>query len=189
MSSRTNQRFLVPARIGTIIGSAFGVVFVLVNSGAPLPSVASWALRLAGLACLVWILAPHATRSPSSGRPGRGNDSRFGAAFWLVVAAEVIVGELGLFEMHSAHAPWQANVAWVATVVGAHFGFLAWIWREPGLGIVAAFLTVLGVLGLVLAATATAVVWIPAISGVTSGLVLLSGGLLTSTASRDGGHG
>lgn len=183
MSPTMVRRFVVPARLGTVIGSAFGAVFVLANSGTPLPSVVGWLLRFAGLAALLCVLWLQATHPPAAGHRIDGRRG-FGAAFWLVVVAEVVVGELGLAVMHSADAPWQANVAWVATVVGAHFGVLAWTWQEAGLRVVAALLLVVGILGLLLASTATAVAWIPVVSGVSSGLVLLSGGLVASMTTQ-----
>ncbi|GAA3101903.1 hypothetical protein GCM10017600_32840 [Streptosporangium carneum] len=68
----------------------------------------------------------------------------------------------------------QAGVAWTALVVGVHFVALWPVWREvsiliPGIGLVA-----LGLAGLVMVWT-QAVEWVPFVSGVLSGLVLLAG--------------
>ncbi|MEV4377053.1 hypothetical protein [Streptosporangium sp. NPDC049644] len=70
--------------------------------------------------------------------------------------------------------PEQTNVAWVTFVVGVHFVALAPVWKDWSIAVPGVVLTLLGVAGLVLAATA-AVDWVPFVSGVLSGVVLLLG--------------
>ncbi len=98
-----------------------------------------------------------------------------GRAFRLVVAAEIAVGAAGLACLRLVGAPWQANVAWIAAVVGAHFLALAVVRHDSGIPIVGTVMTTVGVTVLTLAGTGTVVAWIPAISGLASGFALLFG--------------
>jgi hypothetical protein len=69
----------------------------------------------------------------------------------------------------------QANVAWIATIVGLHFAALASAWKTRSILVVGVVLTVLGVVGLALLGSAAE--WVPFVSGVLSGVTLLGGSL------------
>lgn len=95
-----------------------------------------------------------------------------------------MIGGAGLAGLRLGGAPWQANVAWIAAMVGAHFLSLAVVWHDAGTAVVGAVMTTVGCLGLALAATQTIVVWIPSISGVISGFTLVAGSLAASISAR-----
>ncbi|WP_220499488.1 hypothetical protein [Microbispora sp. H10949] len=159
---------------GLLVGAVFGAVFVIVNAHDPLHPVAGTLLKAA--ACLgaagvvaMWFVSVRRNR-PAEG-PRR---NMFGRGYAIVVAAEAILLFGGIRVLASWGRPAETNVAWVALVVGLHFIVLAPIWKEWGIAAPGTLLTVLGVAGLVLASTA-AVGWVPFVSGVLSGVVLLSG--------------
>lgn len=186
MSPFDLKRAGVTANPGVLIGAAFGAVFVVANSGAPVPAGAGGAIKGAGVVAVLAVLWAQArTRRASTGevvahRPG------FGRAFWLVVAGEVVIGAAGLVGLRLAGAPQQVNVAWIAVVVGAHFVALAVVWRDIGISTVGAVMAMAGLAGLAMAAAGTADVWIPTISGVVSGFALLTGSLAASVSTRGG---
>ncbi|MFI0775422.1 hypothetical protein [Streptomyces sp. NPDC021212] len=63
---------------------------------------------------------------------------------------------------------------------GAHFLVLMAVWKQRSIAVPGAALTVLGAAGLAMAAT-PAVDWVPFVSGVLSGAVLLGGGTYAVT--------
>jgi hypothetical protein len=161
---------------GLLVGAMFGVVFVLINAQSPLNSLTVTLLRVA--ACLgaagviaMWFVT--ARKERSAGGPQRNMFSR---AYLVVVAAEVLLLFGGLRLLAAWERPEQMNVAWVAFVVGVHFVALAPIWKDWSIAVPGGVLTVLGAAGLLLAST-EAVAWVPVVSGVVSGVVLLAGSL------------
>lgn len=171
---------------GLLVGAIFGAVFVLVNAQSPLSAPVSLVLRVA--ACLaaagviaMWFTTARKERSAVRGeRPGGQEErpkSMFGRGYLIVVAAEVVLLFGGLRVMAAMGAPAQANVGWVAFVVGVHFIALAPVWKDWGIAVPGVVLTLLGGAGLVLAAMGSALAWVPFISGVLSGVVLLGGSL------------
>lgn len=166
---------------GLLIGAVFGAVFVVVNAGSPLGAVESTVLRV--VACLgaagvlaMWVLAVRrgGPRARPTSAGGRG--AMFSPKYAVVVVAEVVLLFGGLRALGALGWPEQGNVAWVAFVVGAHFVALAPIWRDWSIGVTGAVLTVLGGAGLVMAGVG-AVTWVPFVSGVLSGAVLLGAAL------------
>ena len=160
---------------GLLVGAVFGAVFVVVNAQSPLNALTVNLLRVA--ACLaaasvvaMWFVA--ARRQHTGGGGTRPN--MFGRGYLIVVAAEALLLFGGLRVLAAWGLPAQANVAWVAFVVGVHFIALAPIWKDRGIAVPGAALTLLGVAGLVLAPTG-AVAWVPLVSGVLSGVALLTG--------------
>jgi hypothetical protein len=165
---------------GLLIGAMFGAVFVFVNTHDPLSGTAVLLLRVAaGLAAAgvlaLWFTAARGQRA-TGGAP-RG--AMFGRGYLAVVAAEAVLLFGGLRVLAALGAPGQANVAWVALVVGVHFVALAPIWKSWDIAVPGAVLTLLGVAGLVLAPTSGAA-WVPFLSGVLSGIVLLAGTVTVS---------
>ncbi|WP_410574666.1 hypothetical protein [Amycolatopsis sp. cmx-4-61] len=158
--------------LGALIGAAFGTVFVLVNSGAPLPPVLGWVLRALAVVALGAVLF---LGLRAGGRPTLDGRPVFGPGYRVVVLGEVVLLVAGFFVLSLLDAPVQANVAWIATVVGLHFAALASAWRTRSILVVGVVLTVLGVAGLALLGTAAA--WVPFVSGVLSGVTLLGGSL------------
>ncbi|MEV0314248.1 hypothetical protein B0I32_108112 [Nonomuraea fuscirosea] len=178
---------------GLLVGAIFGAVFILVNAQSPLSAPVALVLRVA--ACLaaagviaMWFMTARKERSAVRGEGAAGQQegpagqeerpgNMFGRGYLIVVAAEVVLLFGGLRVMAALGAPAQANVGWVALVVGVHFIALAPVWKDWGIAVPGVVLTLLGAAGLVLAATGSALAWVPIISGVLSGVVLLGGSL------------
>ncbi|MEU0477598.1 hypothetical protein ABZ260_00205 [Streptosporangium sp. NPDC006013] len=159
---------------GLLVGAIFGAVFVVVNAQSPLNAVTVNFLRVAaclGAAGVVAMWFATARKEKPAAGPRR---NMFGRGYLIVVAAEAVLLFGGLRVLAAWGRPEQTNVAWVAFVVGVHFIALAPVWKDRGIAVPGVVLTLLGVAGLVLASTA-AVAWVPFVSGVLSGLVLLTG--------------
>ncbi|TYB56017.1 hypothetical protein FXF51_45205 [Nonomuraea sp. PA05] len=122
------------------------------------------------------------TQRDGGGAPRGG---MFGRGYVAVVVVEAIMLFGGLRVLAALEAPEQANVAWVALVVGVHFVVLAPIWKSWDIAVPGAVLTLLGIAGLVLAPTSVAA-WVPILSGVLSGIVLLAGTVTVSWRSVAG---
>ncbi|WP_222721235.1 hypothetical protein [Actinomadura sp. HBU206391] len=168
---------------GMLIGAVFGTIFVIVNAHSPLNAAIGTLLRVVavlGLAGVIgmWVLAvrrakiggvePAAIPGPST--------NMFSPGYWAVVAAEVVLLFGGIAVLRALDQPEQANVAWVAFVVGIHFVALAPVWKQPGILVPGVVLTLYGVAGLIMAST-SAVEWVPLVSGVLSGATLLAGSI------------
>lgn len=117
---------------------------------------------------------PSAGADGGEGRPSAGG--MFGSGYRWVVLGEAIALFGGFPVLRQLGAPTQANVAWIAVVVGVHFLVLARVWRQPTVLFPGVGLTLLGVAGFALVAGA-AERWVPTVSGVGSGFVLLAGTL------------
>ncbi|GAA3429426.1 hypothetical protein ACWDTT_28800 [Streptosporangium sandarakinum] len=160
---------------GLLIGAVFGAVFVIVNAGDPLDTVTATLLRVVACVAAVSVMVMwFRTARRERPAPQEARRNMFSRAYLAVVAAEAVLLFGGLRVLAALGHPEQANVAWVAFVVGVHFIALAPVWKDRSIAVPGVVLTVLGVAGLVLAATA-AVAWVPFVSGVLSGVVLLGG--------------
>ncbi|MEW9531940.1 hypothetical protein [Microbispora sp. NPDC049125] len=124
--------------------------------------------------CGVIVLGRRGRGTRTQPAAGQGAGGMFGRGHWLIVAAEAVLLFGGIALLRSWDAPEQANVAWIAVVVGVHFIVLAPIWKQTSILVPGVILTLLGVAGLVMANT-SAVAWVPIVSGVLSGLTLLVG--------------
>ncbi|GGT00911.1 hypothetical protein GCM10010176_051190 [Nonomuraea spiralis] len=170
---------LMQRMTGLLVGAVFGAVFVVVNARGPLDPVTANVLRAA--ACLaaaavlaMWFRTARRERpAPAAPAARRG---MFGAGYLAVVVAEAVLLFGGLRVLAALGRPEEGNVGWVAFVVGVHFVALAPIWKDWSIAVPGVALTLLGAGGLVLAAT-PAVAWVPIVSGVLSGVVLLAGSL------------
>lgn len=172
--SGTDFNDVMQRMTGLLVGAVFGAVFVVVNAQSPLNTVTANFLRVA--ACLgaagvvaMWFATARKER-PTAG-PRR---NMFNRGYLIVVAAEAILLFGGIRVLAAWERPEQTNVAWVAFVVGVHFIALAPVWKDRSIAVPGVVLTLLGAAGLVLASTA-AVAWVPFVSGVLSGVVLLAG--------------
>ena len=167
------------------------MAFVVANTHSPLDAAASITLRILAVVALVVLVALSVFAGRSSGRQrslserrhGKDETSWYGRGFWLIVAGELALFEAGFQLLRVLGAPPQSRVCWIALVVGLHFVAFGRLWREP----IGAIVFALGAAGLGMSDT-PAVDWAPFVSGVLSGLVLLTGSLATVIAnvmSRD----
>ncbi|QRN81343.1 MAG: hypothetical protein JK586_07915 [Nocardiopsis sp. BM-2018] len=169
---------------GFFVASVFGVAFVLINSGPPLPppvTVVVQALAV-GAAIAVVVLAVLCMRRESRAGVGSSGASaeapRVGAFFGVVTTIEVLLIIGGAQTISRLDAvPNQAGVAWVALIVGLHFFPLAWYWKQPEILTVAWYGTVLGGIGLLMALLGHPD-WVPLVSGVVTGAGFLLGPLV-----------
>ncbi|TDD04711.1 hypothetical protein [Nonomuraea diastatica] len=159
---------------GLLVGAVFGAVFVVVNAQSPLNTVTVTVLRVAACLAAAGVLAMWFATARKERREAEARRSMFGRGYLIIVAAEVILLFGGLMVLAASELPEQANVAWVALVVGAHFVALAPVWKDRSIAVPGVLLTLLGTAGFVLVPTA-AVAWVPVVSGVLSGVVLLAG--------------
>ncbi|WP_304452817.1 hypothetical protein [Nocardiopsis sp. YSL2] len=171
--------------LGVYIGAGFGLAFVLANTGPPLDPALALVLRVLAVAALVGVVALSLVLgrrpAPDGGRPGDDTPAlRFGPFYGAVVAAEVVLILGGIQALRLLDAPDQANVCWIALVVGLHFFPLARYWRTREILVVALYLSVLGAAGLAMVFSGHPA-WAPFVSGVLSGAGML-GGLLVSLA-------
>ncbi|WP_017579184.1 hypothetical protein [Nocardiopsis valliformis] len=167
---------------GFFVASVFGLAFVLINSGPPLPSGVSMGVRGLAVAAAVAIVGLAVLGMRKESRTEAGDASagapRFGAFFGMVTTIEVLLiigGAQTISRLDSI--PDQAGVAWVALVVGLHFFPLAWHWKQPEILTVAWYGTVLGGIGLLMALLGHPD-WVPLVSGVVTGAGFLLGPLV-----------
>jgi hypothetical protein len=170
--------------LGVYIGAGFGLAFVLANAGPPLDPTLALVLRVLAVAALIGIIALTVALGrrpvPEGAAPTDTPALRFGPFYGAVVAAEVVLILGGIQVLRLFDLPYQANVCWIALVVGLHFFPLAWYWRTREILVVALYLSVLGAVGLAMVFTGHPA-WAPFVSGVLSGVGML-GGLLVSLA-------
>jgi hypothetical protein len=159
---------------GSLIATSFGLVFVIVNSGAlpaPWPLVIRSAGALAAAALVVATFRVARVSPPPLAPGGRGFASR---GYWVIVAAEVVALFGGLILLaRILHHP-EMGVAWVAVVVGLHFLALARLWRMPMFTVLGVVMTALGLAGFVLAGSGVSSAAVELVSGVGSGIALFA---------------
>jgi hypothetical protein len=164
-------------RLGSMIGATFGLIYLLINAGA-LPLAASLPLRAAGAAAFLAVLAaicrPRARSTASPTPSARGSEPV--RPFWLVVAAEAAALAAGLALLNGPlHAP-NAGVAWVSTVVGAHFFALAIVFGQRFFHWLGAAIMACGLTGLALTGADARLQLVATISGIVPGALLLTSG-------------
>lgn len=168
--------------VGALVGTVFGLVFVLANTGSLATAPATVLRVLAVLAAVAVVLLLRTGRGgPQPERPG---GTGFGRGYWLVVLAEVVALFAGINVLTRVLDAPQAGVAWVSTVVGVHFVALGRVWSEPFFARLGAALLLCGVAGLALAAAGSGDAAIDVVAGVLPGGLLLGAALLG--AQRDG---
>jgi hypothetical protein len=166
-------------RIGSMIAAVFGLLFVLLNTGA-LPPAAAWTLRAvaaaAFVAVLIAVLRVGAPGRVSVGGASAAGRSPFGRAYWVVVAAEVVALFAGVRLLTGPLGHPDGGVAWVSFVVGVHFFALAAVFQAPFFNWLGVAVTACGVVGLILVFAGAAQAWIDVIGGVVPGALLLAFG-------------
>jgi hypothetical protein len=161
--------------VGSLIGTSFGLVFILANSGdlpPPWPAIVRAAGSFMALLLLIGIVVV-ARRVPST-VPGNSDAAGFmGRGYRIIVGAEVIALFGGLALINGVLHRSEVAVAWVAVVVGVHFIGLARVWRMPLYTALGTVQTLLGVAGFLLYAfVASSAVGL--VSGVGSGVALFA---------------
>ncbi|AOP51751.1 hypothetical protein [Brevibacterium aurantiacum] len=169
------------AEIGTLIGGAFGLVFLIVNSAgfstlgrtlvlivgiAAFAAIAFLALR--GLGRMKRAQAQTADSQVRTGGP-------FGRSYWIIVAIEAVALFGGIRLLSGMGHP-ELGVAWVAFVVGTHFYALGSVFKLGRFHILATVVTLCGIAGFI-AFFAGAPEFIPVLGGIIPGFVLLAFGL------------
>ncbi|MHA6785980.1 hypothetical protein ACVGOW_34030 [Pseudonocardia saturnea] len=165
--------------IGVLVGGSFGLVYVLVNSGA-LGAPAGPVLQVAGVLAFVALVVA-VLRNRGTGPAG---PPRFARRYWIVVVTEVVAIVAGAQVLNALGLP---PLPWVTIVVGVHFLPLARMWNAPSLGRVGAALVLCGVAGLVAAVAAASPAVVALLAGVLAGAVLLGGSLWGATRWRPDG--
>lgn len=172
-------------RIGALIGSIGGLVFIVVNAGQ-LPEPTGLVVRLAGVAAflvVVWfgVIRPGAGPASAS-RPSR----QAMRVYWICVLAEVISIPVGANVINRVfHRP-DLVVLWVVAVVGAHFIPFAKAFHAPVFTWLSWTLIALAALGALAGVTVSpqAAPW----TAVLAGVALLAFGLFGSRIRRPSGQ-
>lgn len=163
---------------GVFIGALFGTIFVVANAHDPLSPAIGIVLRVLAVLTFAGLLALALLAGRRGGAAPEGAEAPqadwFRGKFGFVVGAEVLLLIVGNLALRGAGAPAETAVAWIALIVGLHFLALTAVWKRRSIAVPGAALTALGAIGLGMAAT-SAVVWVPFVSGVLSGVALLGG--------------
>ena len=157
-------------RVSIFITAIFGFIYVMANAGA-LSSTVATAIRTTGILVALGLLVS-VPRPNSPDQPDVG----FGRDYWLIVAAEVIVGLGGLVILNSVLGIHDASIAWISIIVGVHFFGFYVIWGFPIMIWIGTAITLCGVAGLVAAGMDLSAAVISVTAGIVPGAVLLAGG-------------
>ena len=192
------------AEIGALIGAGFGLLFLIINTGqfSTLGRTLVITVGVLAFAGIAIFAIRGLMQSRHTGRDGSGaftdddggdNDSvsarvggdrlgesgkrdrrepPFGRAYWIIVLIEAVLLFAGTRLLASLGHP-ELGVAWVAVVVGTHFFALGWVFGLDRFHALATVVTLCGIGGFI-AFFAAAPAFIPVISGVISGFVLLA---------------
>jgi hypothetical protein len=175
-------------RLGCLIGGAFGLAFVEINT-ASLPGQVSTVLRIVAAVAFIALVALATRRQPPSGaQPNRVGHFGLGLTYWIVVAAEFAMIVVGAKVIADRLALPNAVVAWVSIVVGVHFVVLAPMWRFPAFYVLGGSVGICGMVGLIAAASDASESVSATVGGILPGVLLLGsaywGVLRTSAEDR-----
>lgn len=173
------------AEIGSLIGGAFGLVFLLVNSTqfSTLGRILVLIVGIAVFAVIVFLAMRgigRMKRAQATAETGPTADMSprtipFGRSYWIIVAVEALALFGGVRLLIGLGHP-ELGVAWVAFVVGTHFYALGYVFKLSRFHVLASVVTLCGIAGFI-AFFASIPEFIPVFSGVISGFVLLAFGL------------
>ena len=178
-SPATRPRTAEGAEIGALIGGAFGLLFLIINTGqfstlGRTLVIAVGVIVFVGIAVLAvrgLLRKRGGGRLGESGERGRRERTSW-RAYWTIVLIEAVLLFAGARLLASLGHP-ELGVAWVAVVVGTHFFALGWVFGLDRFHVLATVVTLCGIGGFI-AFFAAAPAFIPVISGVISGFVLLA---------------
>ncbi|WP_241896949.1 hypothetical protein [Brevibacterium epidermidis] len=166
------------AEIGALIGAGFGLLFLIINTGQ-FSTLGRTLVITVGVLAFAGIAIFAIRGLMQGGRAGRGESGKgsrreppFGRAYWIIVLIEAVLLFAGTRLLASLGHP-ELGVAWVAVVVGTHFFALGWVFGLDRFHVLATVVTLCGIGGFI-AFFAAAPAFIPVISGVISGFVLLA---------------
>ncbi|WP_228281538.1 hypothetical protein [Brevibacterium pigmentatum] len=178
--SPTGRQTGAGAEIGALIGAGFGLLFLIINTVQF--SILGRTLVIAVGVIVFVVIAVLAVRGLLRKRGGGGRlgesgersrrEPPFGRAYWIIVLIEAVLLFAGTRLLASLGHP-ELGVAWVAVVVGTHFFALGWVFGLDRFHVLATVVTLCGIGGFI-AFFAAAPAFIPVISGVISGFVLLA---------------
>ena len=185
-SPATRPRTAEGAEIGALIGGAFGLLFLIINSSSfsslgrtlvmATGIIAFGTIAVVAMRSLLRLRAERRqTMSAEDREPGRRREPPFGRAYWIIVLIEAIALFAGARVLSSLGHP-ELGVAWVAFVVGTHFYALGYVFKLNRFHVLATVVTLCGIAGFI-AFFASMPAFIPIFSGVISGFVLLAFGL------------
>ncbi len=161
-----------PTTIGHVVAASFGLVFVLVNSAPLLPTLRI-VVCIAAIVMFLVSVAGFVTSLRATSHDRSVALGAFSKRYWVIVGVEVVLLFGGLPILRQIEP--AASLGWIALVVGVHFFPLARLWPlgRVQLTMIAIAMTVLGVVGLILAFTTHNADLVALLSGVGSGIVLL----------------
>jgi len=162
---------MMNTRWGSLIGSVFGVLFVEINAGQ-LPARVGLTVRLLGAVAFLGLLV-RARRASDDLIVTPQQHPEIRRRFWIVVAAEIVVGGAGLVVINGPLDVPNATVGWITLIVGLHFFGLASVWRQPFLHGLGAAISGCGAAGIALVAAGASTTTSATIAGVVPGGVLL----------------
>ena len=158
-------------RTSIFITTIFGFIYVMANA-AYLPATTATVVRLIAIVAAVALFVG-TPRPDRPDPPGVG----FTRNYWLIVAAEVVVGLGGLAFINGVLGIHDVSVAWISLVVGVHFFGFYVIWGFPVMIWIGVAITACGGAGLVGAAFGESAMFVAVAAGILPGFVLLAGGL------------
>lgn len=181
------------AEIGSLIGGAFGLVFLIINSAgfSTLGRTLVLIVGIVAFAAIAFLALRGLGRMKRAQVQARAQAadahvrtiSPFGRSYWIVVAVEALALFGGARLLSGLGHP-ELGVAWVAFVVGTHFYALGYVFKLSRFHILATVVTLCGITGF-LAFFAGAPDFIPVLGGIIPGFVLLAFGLWALVPTED----
>lgn len=166
------------AEIGALIGAGFGLLFLIINTGQ-FSTLGRTLVITVGVLAFAGIAIFAIRGLMQGGRAGRGESGKgsrreppLGRAYWIIVLIEAVLLFAGTRLLAGLGHP-ELGVAWVAVVVGTHFYALGRVFGLDRFHVLATVVTLCGIGGFI-AFFAAAPAFIPVISGVITGFVLLA---------------
>ena len=166
------------AEIGALIGAGFGLLFLIINTGQ-FSTLGRTLVITVGVLAFAGIAIFAIRGLMQGGRAGRGESGKgsrreppLGRAYWIIVLIEAVLLFAGTRLLAGLGHP-ELGVAWVAVVVGTHFYALGRVFGLDRFHVLATVVTLCGIGGFI-AFFAAAPAFIPVISGVIAGFVLLT---------------
>ena len=166
------------AEIGALIGAGFGLLFLIINTGQ-FSTLGRTLVITVGVLAFAGIAIFAIRGLMQGGRAGRGESGKgsrreppLGRAYWIIVLIEAVLLFAGTRLLAGLGHP-ELGVAWVAVVVGTHFYALGRVFGLDRFHVLATVVTLCGIGGFI-AFFAAAPAFIPVVSGVIAGFVLLT---------------